>query len=271
MNEKQLIKIARDLRLKVLEDIYRSKKGHIGGTYSAIDIFVYLYYGDYGLRHYVDTVSYEDRDRFVVGKGHACLALYNIWENLGIFREDIKTYCENGSYLSGQLNINTPGAEYNSGSLGHAMGIASGIALANKMDKKSYKVFALIGDGECSEGSIWESFLFASQYKLNNLIGIIDYNRLGVTDVVEYSDEVGSLEDKISSFGWLCKNIDGHNFNEIEKTFKESIDNKTNKPIMVIANTIKGKGVSFMENGIKWHHSVPSNEEYILAKKELVE
>lgn len=265
-----LEKKAKTIRQRVLRDIYKCKKGHIGGTYSCIEIFVYLYYGKYGLNFKPENPKWSERDRLVVGKGHSCLALYNIWQDLGIIdKKKLDEYGQNGSYLSGQLNIDTPGVEYNSGSLGHAIGIACGMALAAKMDKKDYRVFSLIGDGECYEGSVWESLLFASQNKLDNLIGIVDCNRLGVTDIVEYTEEVGSLKDKIKAFGWACESINGHNFKEIEEVLKNSISNKTNRPTMIIANTIKGKGVSFMENGIKWHHSVPTKEEYLLAKKEL--
>ena len=268
-NEKLIIK-ARELRLKVLEDIYRSKKGHIGGTYSVLDIFIYMYYGDYGLQYYTDNKKYENRDRLIVGKGHACLALYNIWEDLGIIEKNlINEYGNNGSFLGGQLNVNTLGVEYNTGSLGHAVGIASGIAIACNLDKKKYFSIALIGDGECSEGSIWESIDFAGQQKLNKLMCIVDHNKLGVTDFINNIKDVEILKRKFELFGWNCFIINGHDFEEIEWIFFNR--RLTEKPIMIIADTIKGKGVSFMENGIKWHHSVPSEEEYKIAKKELME
>lgn len=259
---------AREIRLKVLDDIYRSKKGHIGGTYSALDLFVYLYYGFYGLRHYVDGASYEDRDRLVIGKGHACLALYNIWEDLGIIKKGlIDKFGDNGSFLSGQLNINTDGVEYNTGSLGHAIGIASGMAMAGRMDDKRYHSIALIGDGECSEGSIWEAIEFAGKQKLNRLMCIVDFNRLGVTEAVDMDGGEEALKERTMSYGWHCNIINGHNFREIDWVMRAR--RVQVKPHMVIAKTIKGKGISFMENGIKWHHSVPSEEEYKIAKKEL--
>lgn len=266
MIKEELIKKAKEIRLRVLEDINRAKQGHIGGTYSALDIFVYLYYGKWGLNHYVDKVPYELRDRLVVGKGHACLALYNIWEDKGIIEKYlINDFGNNGSFLSAQLNIDTNGVEYNSGSLGHAIGIASGMAMAGIMDNKHYYSIALIGDGECAEGSIWESIEFAGKQKLKNLICIVDFNRLGVTEVLDDDEEL--LKDRAISYGWDCFVIDGHDFDQIEKVMRNR--QWQEKPTMVIAKTIKGKGVSFMENGIKWHHSVPSEEEYNIAKKEL--
>lgn len=268
MNE--LISKAKQIRLNILKDIFRTKKGHIGGTYSCVELFVYMYYGKYGLNFHAYDPRWNERDRFVVGKGHASLALYHIWMDLGIlYKCFFSNYGENGSYLSTQLNIDTPGVEYNSGSLGNAIGIAAGMALAAKMDHKSYTSFALIGDGECGEGSIWESLMFASDNNLCNLIGIIDCNRLGVTDFVSHSNEINNLNSKIKAFGWDTKIIDGHNFEEIEEVLKNK--NNFSKPFMIIANTIKGKGVSFMENGVKWHHSVPTQEEYELALKELGE
>jgi len=169
--------------------------------------------------------------------------------------------------LGGHLNIDTPGVEYNTGSLGHALGIGAGMALAAKMDKKNYRVFALVGDGECAEGSIWESVMFASQHRLNNLIGIVDRNRLSVTDVIEEEEGSGRLDNKFRACGWKCVTIDGHSFEEILVAFS-GLD-KLWQPLMVITNTVKGKGVSFMEDGVRWHHSIPTMEEFELAKKEL--
>lgn len=268
IHKNNLFKKSREIRLSVLENIYKSKHGHIGGTYSAIDIFVYLYYGEYGLKYYTDGSLYEDRDRLVVGKGHSCLALYNIWIDKGIIDADlINDYGANGYHLGGQLNINTSGVECNSGSLGHAIGIASGMAIAGRIDNKKYFSIAFVGDGECSEGSIWESIDFAGQQKLNNLLCIVDYNRLGATDFVEHVGNIDSLVKRVETYNWDCKYFDGHDFEEIELVLKNRF--YLDKPMMLIANTIKGKGISFMENGIKWHHSVPSEDEYITAKREL--
>ncbi|MFH1387082.1 MAG: transketolase [bacterium] len=259
---------AKRVRKEVLETIARTGKGHIGGTFSCMDILVALYYGDI-LKIDNKNQKWEGRDRFIIGKGHACLALYHIWVDLGILeKKRLDSYGQNGASLGGQLNLDTPGVEYNTGSLGHALGIGAGIALAAKMDKKKYKVFVLVGDGECSEGSIWESIMFISQLNLNNFVGIIDRNRLGVTASVEEENGSGRLEDKLKACGWEVKNINGHSFEESLAVFKGI--GKLKRPLMVIADTIKGKGVSFMENGLKWHHSVPTKDELKLARKELI-
>lgn len=255
------------VRRQVLETVVETGKGHIGGTFSCTDILVSLYYGKI-LRTDPNNPKWNERDRLILGKGHACLALYNILVDLGFFDISLlQEYGKNGSRLGGQLNIDTPGVEYNTGSLGNAFGIGAGMALAAKLDNKKYRVFAIVGDGECGEGSIWESVMFAGQHRLNNLIGIVDRNRLSVTDVIEEDDGFGRLDDKFRACGSKCVIIDGHSFKEILDTF--SILDKLEQPLMVIANTVKGKGVSFMEDGVKWHHSVPTREEFKLAKKEL--
>jgi transketolase len=262
-----LKKKSREIRLRVLDTISEALKGHIGGTYSCVDILVALYYGNILCFRSKDP-KWQRRDRFIIGKGHACLAFYHIWIDLGFLDvSKIKDYGKNGSILGGQLHISTAGAEYNSGSLGHAVGIGAGMSLAAKMDKKDYKVFFLIGDGECAEGSIWESVMFAAKHKLNNLIGIVDRNRLSVTDVIEKDDGSGSLEGKFKACGWKVININGHSFGEILSAFR-NLD-RLRQPLMIVADTVKGKGVSFMENGTKWHHGIPTKEEFELARGEL--
>lgn len=259
---KELEEKAAWVRRQVLQMAYKTGKGHIGSTFSCTDIFVALYYG--GILRWYPKYLWEDRDRLVVGKGHACLALYNIWADLGTLGwETLDRYGSNGSFLSGQLNFNTPGVDFNTGSLGHAIGVAAGMALAAKMNNKDYKVIALIGDGECDEGSVWESAMFASRYQLDNLIGIVDRNKLSVTDVT-YDQR---LTERFVECGWECRTIDGHSFYSILAALGDLDNLKT--PLMIIADTIKGKGVSFMENNIKWHHSTLSKEEYEQAMKEL--
>ncbi len=266
MSIKELEKKSNLIRLKVLETVFLTGKGHIGGTYSCTDLLVALYYGKI-LRFDSNNPKWCERDRLVIGKGHACLAVYSILVDLWFFGiSKLQEYGTDGSYLGGQLNIDTPGVEYNTGSLGNAIGIAAGMSLAAKLDNKNYRTFAIIGDGECGEGSIWESVMFASKYKLNNLIGIVDRNRLSVTDVIE-EDESVKLDEKFRACGWKCITINGHSFSEISVALSEL--DKLDKPLMIIADTIKGKGISFMENGIKWHHSVPNEEEFEKAKKEL--
>ena len=264
-----LKKKANWVRRQVLQSVINTGKGHLGGTFSCTDLLTVLYY--HGLLR-IDSIRprAKDRDRLVVGKGHTCLALYHIWVDLDILSADrLAEYGTNGGTLGGQLNLDTPGVEFNTGSLGHALGIGAGMALASRMDSLDYRVFALLGDGECAEGSIWESVMFAAQHRLNNLVAIVDRNRLGVTAVVEKDDGSGTLEAKFHACGWACRVIDGHDFEQILDAFSHLDD--LDRPLVVVADTIKGKGISFMEGGIKWHHSVPSPEEFEQAKRELEE
>lgn len=252
-------------RLNVLDLVYKTKKGHLGGTFSCLDILTVLYYSFLD----INSANFElkNRNRLIVGKGHACLGIYNILIDLNILNENIlDEYGEDGSYLGAQLEIKIPGVETNTGSLGHAVGISAGIALAAKLDSMNLKTVALIGDGECDEGSIWESAMFAGEMKLNNLIVIVDRNWQSVTELKNKQNVITSLEDKFQSCGWDVTTIDGHNYQEILKSL-----NLKSKPLAIIADTIKGKGVDFMESGVKWHSSVPNESEYLEARKQLLE
>ena len=254
------------LRQLVLEKtISTNGKCHIGSTFSCIELLVALYYGKV-LKFNPKIPNWDNRDIFVLGKGHACYALYNILADLGFFDFSfLDEYGEQGGSLGVQLNRNTPGIEYNTGSIGNAVGICSGTALAFRIDNKDMKSIALIGDGECQEGSVWESITFASSYKLNNLIVIVDRNRIGAT---EYIEDSGNLKEKVIANGWECIEIDGHSFEDIFKSFDYIGKNKS--PYMIIANTIKGKGVSFMENNKKWHSAALNEEEIKIARSELL-
>ena len=267
MQIKQLQQKAAWVRRQVLEAIAAKGKGHIGGTYSCTDVLVALYYAGI-LRIDLKNPRQPDRDRFILSKGHACLALYSIYLDQGIFTpEKFAEYGVDGGSLGGQLDIHIPGAEYNTGSLGHALGIGCGMALAAKMDEKKYKTYILMGDAECLEGSVWESVMFASEHGLNNLIGIVDRNRLSVTDVLDDEHVFRNFKEKLQMFGWNAQVINGHSFEEILSAFEAA--KNSDKPFMLLANTIKGKGISFMENGIKWHHSVPTPAELDKARAEL--
>lgn len=253
-------------RLQVLKTVMKTKKGHLGGTYSCIDILTALYYGV--LKYDVENPDDPDRDRLIIGKGHACLGVYNVLVDLGFIDSSLlDEYGTNGSYLGAQLDMKIPGVETNTGSLGHAIGIAIGLALAAKMDNKKYKSYALVGDGECDEGSIWESVMFAGQNQVSNLVAIVDRNWQSVTEILNKEDEISSLEDRFAASGWHVVTIDGHDFSEIFA----ALEITTDKPLAIIADTVKGKGVSFMESGVKWHHSVPTKEEYAQALLELTE
>ncbi|HAI39579.1 MAG TPA: transketolase [Maribacter sp.] len=256
-----LQKKSAEMRLKVLEMIKKARLRHFGGIYSCMDLLVALYYGPSAFRYRVNDPDWNDRDRLIVGKGHACLGIYAILADVGIIsKSELSTYGVDGSIYGGQLDFNIPGVETNTGSLGHAIGIATGLAMA-----KSYPhMYALVGDGECEEGSIWESVMFAAQKEVNNLTVIVDRNRLSVTDFIENDN----LEEKFIACGWDVDTINGHNFDQICDSLEHRYI-KQSKPRAIIADTIKGKGVSFMESGIKWHHSVPTDEEFNLAEEEL--
>ena len=203
-----------------------------------------------------------------MGKGHACLSLYPILNDLGFLSDERHSeYGINGSSIGGQLDITIPGVEYNTGSLGHALGICAGFALASKIDNLDNRAVALVGDAECDEGAIWEAILFAAEHKLNNLICIVDRNRLSVTQVIESEVVFGNFKSKMEMFEWDCLEIDGHNYSEIFSALSAS--STSTRPLMILANTIKGKGVSFMESVTKWHHSVPTEKEVRAAREEL--
>ena len=257
--------LAKDLRLKVFDSVIKANKGHLGGTFSSIEIFIALFYS--GVMNY-EKANYTayNRDRFLIGKGHACLALYHIWNDMGILsNEDLSSYGKDGG-LGGQLHLGIPGAEHNSGSLGHVLGVAAGLALAARLDFTNSRYFVLLGDGECEEGSIWESAMFIAKERLANVVTIVDRNRFSVTSETS-NGSAGVLEDKFKSFGLDSQTVDGHNILEVVNALKFA--RYSSVPVAIIADTIKGKGISFMENGIKWHHSIPSHEEIILARKEL--
>jgi transketolase len=262
-----LTRKARWVRRTVLDATAETGKGHLGGTYSCTDLFVALYYGDV-LRIDPRDPRHPGRDRLIVSKGHACLALYAIFLDRGfISAERFREYGRDGGSLGAQLDVSIPGVETNTGSLGHALGIGAGMALAAKMDGRDFRVFALLGDAECTEGSVWEAAMFADEHKLDNLIGIVDRNRLSVTDVIDDTGVFGNFAEKLRAFGWECRTIDGHAFPEILDALAAA--RVARRPTMIVANTVKGKGVSFMENGLKWHHSVPTETEVALARREL--
>ena len=260
---------AAEMRLLILEAIVASKKGHIGGALSCIDILVALYHGGI-LRIDPNRPDWQERDRFILSKGHSGVALFAVLSDLGFFdKGELNTFCQNGSRLGGHPDRRVPGIEADTGSLGHGLGIGSGMALCAKMDGKNYLTFVLLGDGECHEGSVWEAFLFAAHHKLNNLVAIIDRNGQGVLDYTEDCMSLTPLKDKLISFGWNVLEVDGHSFKELMDSFSRLRNNTSLKPLAVIANTIKGKGISFMEGAIKWHHGVPNEKELQIARREL--
>lgn len=267
MTTKQLQKKSIQYRKNILKYIFHANAGHTGGSLSCIDILNVLY-------NHVMNVSPEnfkspDRDRYIQSKGHSVEALFVVLADKGFFPEsDLTTLCKYNSHYIGHPTKKVHGVEQNTGALGHGLPISAGTALAAKMDKKNFRVFTLLGDGELPEGSNWEAALTASHYKLDNLCAIIDFNKLQITGPTEEVCNTNPIDKKFEDFGWEVRHVDGHDFDELKKTF-DSMPFAEGKPSLVIAHTIKGKGVSYMENVLKWHHGVPSEQQYTDAMTEL--
>ncbi len=257
------------MRRQIVDMIFNAKKGHIGGALSCTDILVTLFYGHI-LRYDARDPHWPERDRFILSKGHSGVALFSILADLGYFdSSELAGFCQDGRRLGGHPDKSIPGIEADTGSLGHGLGIGTGMSLSAKMDNKQFLTIVLLGDGECYEGSVWEAALFASHHRLKNLVAIIDRNGQCVTDFTEDCVRLEPLAEKWKGFGWDVINVYGHSFEELLGAMNTFRDPEREKPLLMIANTIKGKGVSFMERQLAWHHSIPSPEEFIAAKKEL--
>lgn len=253
-------------RRKMLKLIVNAGAGHTGGGLSCLDILNLLY--NRILRVSPQTFNDPHRDRYVQSKGHSVEALYVVLANRGFFPEaDLETVCRYRSPYVGHPTRKIPGIEMNTGALGHGLPICIGMALAGKMDNASYRVFTLLGDGELAEGSNWEAAMAAAHYDLDNLTAIIDHNTLQITGHTRDVCSNEPLDEKFRAFGWVVRVVNGHNFAELTEALSKPAE--PGKPTCVIANTIKGRGVSFMENVVKWHHGVPSEEEFQQALKEL--
>lgn len=264
INSKEL---AWNIRRDVIEMTHISHASHVGSALSCTDIISVLY--SYFVKYDINNPMCENRDRVVLSKGHAGSALYACLGELGFFpKKELLTYYQNGSRFSGHISHkNVPGVEFSTGSLGHGVCVATGIALAGKMDQKDYHVYAIVGDGECDEGSVWETFLFANQYNLNNFTVIIDRNKMQSFGSTEDTIAIGNLAAKIKEFGWNVLDINGNDHDELYSALSTKFNN--NKPICIVANTIKGKGISFMENNVVWHYRDPQGEDYENAIMEL--
>lgn len=263
-----LSKIANNLRIRILDIVNKFNTSHIGSCYSVIDILVVLY--DTLLNVSPTTTNEKYRDRLFMSKGHASLAIYTILEYYKFFKNDLlDDFTRNGTFFTGHVNSKINGVDYSTGSLGHALGVACGSALNSKINNINNKIVVIASDGELNEGSNWEAILFASQFKLDNLILIIDFNKIQSFGFVKDVMNLDPLDDKFRSFNWDCINIDGHNYQEIFNSFSDICLIKNSKPKCIIAHTIKGKGVSFMENKLLWHYKSPNSEEYKLAMNEL--
>ncbi|HXG48974.1 MAG TPA: transketolase [Methylomirabilota bacterium] len=260
--------LAYRIRYHTLLMIHRAGSSHIGTSFSMAELLAVLY-GKI-LRINPAHPDWPDRDRFVLSKGHGCAALYAVLAERGFFPlEWLDAFYQNGSRLPGHAtHTYLPGVEVSTGSLGHGLSIACGMALAAKRDGKSYRVFTLLSDGECDEGSTWEAVLFASHHQLDNLIAIVDYNKIQSLGRVEEVINLEPFAEKWRSFGWAVREIDGHDVLEVEDTLIQ-VPFEAGRPSCVIAHTVKGKGVSFMEGKLLWHYRSPQGEEYEAALVEL--
>ncbi len=268
MTNLELQKTANEVRKGIVTSVHSAKAGHPGGSLSAADMFTYLYFEEMNIDP-ADPKK-EDRDRFVLSKGHTAPGLYSTLANRGFFPvEDLKTLRKVGSYLQGHPCMQeTPGVDMSSGSLGQGISAAVGMALAGKMDNKDYRVYTLLGDGEIQEGQVWEASMFAGANKLDNLVVIVDNNGLQIDGKVEDVCSVYPIDKKFEAFNFHVINIDAHNFDEIRAAMKEARETK-GMPTAIIMKSVKGKGVSFMEDKAGWHGKAPNDEEYAVAMADL--
>jgi len=264
----ELKKLSNEMRIDILKMIYLGTSGHPGGSLSSIDIITYLFFNK--IKRDQNNAFDPDRHRFILSKGHAAPALYCVLNRCGLIpTEELWTLRKLGSRLQGHPDrIRLPIIEVSTGSLGQGLSVAQGMAMVAKADKKKYKIYCMIGDGEFEEGQIWESLLSSSHYKLDNLIVILDYNKCQIDGPTNKILNPEPVKDKLSAFNWDVQTIDGHNFNEIEAAFDKS-DIMNGKPHFIIANTIKGKGVPFMEGQIDWHGKAPNKEQLDKAIAEI--
>lgn len=268
MDKLALEKMAVEVRKGIVSSVHSAKAGHPGGSLSAADIFTYLYFEEMNIDP--KNPKKEDRDRFVLSKGHTAPGLYSALANRGYFPvEDLLTLRHTGSYLQGHPDMkHIPGVDMSSGSLGQGLSAACGMALAGKMKDASYRVYALCGDGEIEEGQIWEAAMFAGFRKLDNLCVIVDNNNLQIDGAIDEVCSPYPIDKKFTSFNFHVINIDGNDFDEIKRAFDEARATK-GMPTAIIAHTVKGKGVSFMENSVGWHGKAPNDEEYAIAMEDL--
>ena len=265
-NLRKLLTIANNLRQDVIKISYHGNIGHIGSALSVVDILTGLYFAS--ARLYPKQPDHPKRDRIILSKGHACAALYSALYRKGFFpKATLNTYHHNNTLLAGHPEIHIPGVDASSGSLGHGLAIASGMALAGKIQQSQYRIFAILSDGECDEGSVWEAALVASHRQLNNLFAIIDYNHLQAFGQTNQVVNLEPFSQKWESFGWRVKVIDGHNLTQIVTALNSPLS-KT-KPTVIICRTVLGKGVSFMENKLEWHYLNPTVDQFNQAIKEL--
>jgi len=262
-SEQNLKMKANQIRRDLLHMVHHAKTGHTGGSLSSADILTTLFYDV--MHHDPVNPDWPARDRFILSKGHSVEGYWNILADMGYFpKTQLETFSKFGSPIIGHPNNKVPGVEMNTGALGHGLSISVGMAIAAKMKKEDWRVFTLMGDGEQAEGSVWEAAMAAAHYKLDNLVGIIDRNGLQISGSTEDVMALEPMDEKWHAFGWHVVKVDGHDIPSLRKAFAEA-PAVAGKPTLVLATTIKGKGVPFMENQAKWHHGVPSDEQLALA------
>ena len=268
MNKLELMKTANEIRKGIVTALHSAKAGHPGGSLSATEIFTYLYFEEMN----VDPKDPKkaDRDRFVLSKGHTAPGLYSTLAQKGFFpKEDLVTLRHTGSYLQGHPDMkHIPGVDMSSGSLGQGISAAVGMAIAGKLDNADYRVYTLLGDGEIQEGQVWEASMLAAHRKLDNLVVIVDNNNLQIDGAITEVNSPYPIDKKFEAFNFHVINIDGNDFDQIDAAFKEAKTVK-GQPTAIIAKTVKGKGVSFMENQVGWHGKAPNDEEYAIAMEDL--
>lgn len=268
--KKELEIFAAKARLGIIEGVFSAKAGHPGGSLSICEVLSYLY----NVEMKVDPKNpkWEERDRFVLSKGHAAPALYAALALKGFFPvEDLKTLRKSNSYLQGHPNMNKiPGVDMSTGSLGQGISAAVGMALGAKFDNADYRVYTILGDGEIEEGEVWEAAMFAANKKLDNLVAIVDFNGLQIDGSIDEVNSAYPIADKFKAFNWNVVEIDGHDYDQIENAFNNAKNTK-DKPTCIVMKTVKGKGVSYMENQVGWHGKAPNEEEYNQAITELNE
>ena len=268
MDKLMLMKTANEVRKDIVTAVHSAKAGHPGGSLSAADIFTYLYFEEMNIDP--KDPKKADRDRFVLSKGHTAPGLYSVLAERGYFpKEDLKTLRHTGSYLQGHPDMkHIPGVDMSSGSLGQGISAAVGMAISAKLSNDDYRVYTLLGDGEIQEGQVWEASMLAGHRKLDNLVVIVDNNNLQIDGAIDEVNSPYPIDKKFEAFNFHVINIDGNDFDQIDAAFKEAKTVK-GQPTAIIAKTLKGKGVSFMENQVGWHGKAPNDEEYKIAMEDL--
>ncbi len=267
MNNLELRKRANDVRKGIVASVHSAKAGHPGGSLSAADVFTFLYFEELNIDP--KNPQWEDRDRFVLSKGHTAPGLYSVLAHRGFFPvEDLITLRKLGSYLQGHPNLHIPGVDMASGSLGQGISAAVGMALGAKMDGKDFRVYTLLGDGEIQEGQVWEAAMFAGHRKLDNLCAIVDNNNLQIDGPIDQVCSPYPIDKKFEAFNFHVINVDAHDFDALRAAFKEAKETK-GMPTCIVLHSVKGKGVSFMENSVDWHGKAPNDAEFEVAMADL--